>query len=50
MPNKEYIITVLNGPLNGYKFTRWTQYDADGIVDIMNERGMQCKVEIIELH
>jgi hypothetical protein len=50
MPSKEYVITVLNGPFNGHKFTRWTQRDADDLVYVMGELGMQCKVEIIELY
>jgi hypothetical protein len=50
MPNKKYVITVLDGTWNGYKFTRWTQHDADGLVDALGRVGMQCKVEIIALH
>ena len=50
MPSKKYVITVLNGPLNGYEFIKWTQRDTDGLVDALDGVGMQCKVEIIALH
>jgi hypothetical protein len=50
MPSKKYIITVLDGPLNGCEFIKYSQREADDIVDGLDILDSKYKVEIIELH
>lgn len=50
MPSKKYIITVLDGPLGGCEFIKFSRCEAGDVVEILDGMGMQCKVEIIELH
>lgn len=53
MPSKKYIITVLGGPLGGCEFIKYSQGEADDILDILDRLGiLDCnyQVEILELH
>jgi hypothetical protein len=50
MPSKKYIITILDGPLNGCEFIKYSQIEADDIVDGLDILGSKYKVRIIELH
>lgn len=49
MPTKQYTITVVNGPMNGMQFTKFTQRSADTIVYALDVLDMQCEVEIKDL-
>lgn len=50
MPSKKYIITVLDGPLGGCGFIKYSQWEADDIVDGLDILDCNYQVEIIELH
>jgi len=50
MPSKKYIITVLDGPLNGCEFIKYSRGEADDIVDGLDVLDCNYQVEIINLH
>ena len=50
MPSKKYIITVLDGPLGGCEFIKYSRCEADDVMDILDCRDWNYQVEILELH
>jgi hypothetical protein len=52
MPSKKYIITVLDGPLGGCEFIKYSRCEADDVMDVDGLDILDCnyQVEIIELH
>jgi hypothetical protein len=50
MPSKKYIITVLDGPLGGCKFIKYSLCEADDILDGLDILDCNYQVKIIELH
>ena len=56
MPSKKYIITVLDGPLGGCEFSKYSRCEADDVMDVMDVMEgldiLDCnyQVEILELH
>ena len=50
MPSKKYIITVLDGPLGGCEFIKYSQREADDIMGGLDILDWNYQVEILELH
>lgn len=56
MKKKKYIITVLDGPLGGCEFSKYSRCEADDVMDVMDVMDgldiLDCnyQVEILELH
>ena len=50
MPSKKYIITVLDGSLIICEFIKYSQGEADDILDRLDRLDCNYQVEILELH
>tara|TARA_R110000868_G_C10920160_1_gene765609 strand:+ start:1793 stop:1945 length:153 start_codon:yes stop_codon:yes gene_type:complete len=45
MPTKQYIITILNGLLQGKEYIRYSTYETEGILEYLESMGYSASVK-----